>query len=201
MRRRTFLAGVAGMAAGACAATRVVRGDVIDFIGLGDQLPSVEQIRAGAADYWQLADLINDYRAQSGLARIPLSSKLTAVATLHARDLHDNAPHDKYGSLHSWSTSEKWRGGPFKRDDATTHAVMWDKPKDLFAYSGYGFEIAVKDARDAAHALATLQASKLHDDVLRNDGVWADKRWNWRALGAVFHQGFACAWFGDKPDR
>ena len=197
LRRRTFLSGIV---AGGLLTARVVRGEVIDFIGRGDRLPTVDQIRAGSADYWELADLINEYRKQHGLSRIPLSPKLTAVAMLHARDLREHAPHDKYGSLHSWSKSDKWRGGPFDRDDASTHAVMWDKPKDLFGYGGYGFEVAVKDARDTAHALATLQASKLHDNVLRNRGDWADKRWSWQALGAVFYQGFACAWFGDKPD-
>lgn len=197
MRRRTFLS---GLIAGGLGVLRLAEAGVIDYIGQGERLPSVDQIRSGDADYWQLADMINDYRAQNGLRPVPLSPKLTAVATIHTRDLHDNQPHDKYGSLHSWSLSEKWRGGPFKRDDAKTHPVMWNKPKDLFAYGGYGFEVAVKDARDAAHALATLQASKLHDDVLRNRGAWADKRWNWQALGAVFYKGFACAWFGDKPD-
>lgn len=197
--RRSFLGGAA--AAGAVFTVGgPLRAGVEDFIGKGDRLPTVEAIRSGPPDYWRLVDLINEYRAAQGLPEIALSPKLTAVAALHVRDLHDNRPHEKYGSMHSWSRSDRWRGGPFDRNDASTHAVMWDKPKDLFDYPGLGFEVTVKDARDAAHALATLRASKLHNDVLTNRGPWADRRWRWKAMGGVFYKGFASAWFGDKAD-
>jgi hypothetical protein len=198
--RRGFLQGLALSGVAAACAGRRAWADAADFIGQGERLPTIEQIRAGSPDFWKLADLINDYRAGKRLHRIPLSPKLTAVAALHARDLHENAPHEEYGSLHSWSLSDRWRGGAFKRDDESTFKVMWDKPKELFGYGGLGFEVTVKGARDVAHALVTLQASKLHDDVLMNRGLWADERWSWKALGAVYYKGFACAWFGDHAD-
>jgi hypothetical protein len=31
-----------------------------------------------------------------------------------------------------------------------------------------------------------------------NRGIWA--RYQWKALGAVLHEGFACAWFGAEED-
>lgn len=178
----------------------VALGDVEDYIGRGRLLPSPEAIRSGSADYWKLADMINDYRAANGLHRVLLSSKLTAVALLHARDLYHNRPHEKSGSLHSWSKSKRWHGGAFKRNDETTFSIMWDKPKELFGYPGYGFEVSVRDADTMPLALKALQASKLHNDVLLNRGLWRDKRWNWQALGAVYYKGFACAWFGAESD-
>jgi hypothetical protein len=40
----------------------------------------------------------------------------------------------------------------------------------------------------------------LHHSVILHRGVWADPPWRWRALGAVFHQRYACAWFGNAAD-
>jgi len=190
-------AGLVGVTTGLAIPARAA---VEDYIGRGSRLPGSEAIRAGDRDFWILVDMINEYRAGRRLPRVALSPKLTAVASLHVHDLEENRPHDTYGSMHSWSKSDRWRGGPFDRNDKSTFSVMWDKPKDLFGYEGLGFEVAVKDARDAAHALETLKGSKLHNDVLLNRGIWADKRWQWKAMGAVFYKGFACAWFGDKPD-
>jgi hypothetical protein len=203
LTRRSLLQGAAASAGLLTIGDGILRpaqAAVEDFIGKGNRLPGSDEIRASARDYWILVDMINEYRAGLRLPRVALSPKLTAVASLHVRDLHDNRPHETYGSMHSWSKSDRWRGGPFDRNDESTFSVMWDKPKDLFGYQGLGFEVAVKDARDAAHALETLKGSKLHNDVLLNRGIWADKRWQWKAMGAVFYKGFACAWFGDKPD-
>lgn len=162
------------------------------------RLPTVEEIRSRSENLWKLVDWINAYRAKADLPAVPLSPRLTAVAALHAKDLHENAPHERYGSMHAWSMSERWTGGAFRVGDSRTHPVMWEKPREIAGYDGHGFEVTASGARDPQHALAIWRASRSHNEVILNRGVW--RRYRWRALGAVFHQGFACAWFGAKKD-
>lgn len=199
--RRKFLQATAATVAAASASPCLsAQAAVEDYIGKSDELPTADQIRAGSEDYWKLVDLINEYRGTHDLPAISLSPKLTAVATLHTRDLHEHRPHEKYGSMHSWSKSERWRGGAYDHNDKNSWPIMWDKPKELFGYGGLGFEVTVGAARDPGHALEVLGKSKMHNDVLLNRGAWRDQRWQWRALGAVIYEGFACAWFGNAAD-
>jgi uncharacterized protein YkwD len=160
--------------------------------------PSEAEIRARSSNVWGLVDWINAYRAKGGLAPIPLSPRLSGVAARHVKDLADNQPHRVHGSLHSWSTSERWTGGAFRLADPQTHTVMWQKPREIADYEGYGVEIAAAGVRDLKHALHLWAASPRHRDVILSRGVWA--RLNWRALGAVYYKGYACAWFGEMPD-
>jgi hypothetical protein len=164
------------------------------------KFPTVAEIRAKGDEFWKLADLINAFRRKHALPAIPLSSRLTTVAALHVTDLAEQRPYETHGSLHSWSDDERWTGGAFKKSDKTTHPIMWDKPKEITGYPGYGFEVCAMRVKSLDHALAEWLASESHADVMLNRKLWADKRWRWQALGAVFHKGYACAWFGDKPD-
>ena len=162
------------------------------------RIPTVDEIRSRDEKLWRLVDDINAYRRTMRLAPIPLSPKLTAVAAKHVKDLADNAPHKTHGSLHSWSESPLWKGGPFRASDPKTHALMWDKPREIAGYESEGFEIAASGIRDASHALDLWKTSGLHHDVIINRGIWKD--FQWKALGAVVHKGFACAWFGTLAD-
>ena len=164
------------------------------------KLPTATQIRRRHRDLWELVDLLNAYRRSVRLPSIALSPQLTAVAMLHAKDLVENRPHERYGSLHSWSRSANWTGGAYVASDKKTWPLMWDKPKELTRHQGYGFEICAADVRDAKHALTEWKASKSHNDVIVNRAVWAEPRWQWKSVGAVFYKGFACAWFGDQSD-
>lgn len=149
---------------------------------------------------WQLVDHINAYRKTQSLPAISLSPRLTAVAWLHAKDLATNRPNVKLGNLHSWSDDPRWNGGAYAPTDKSTWKIMWEKPKEIAGYGAFGFEICAAGARDMAHSLQLWKASNAHHDVILNRGIWADSRWTWRALGAAFYQGFACAWFGNQPD-
>ncbi len=143
--------------------------------------------------------MINAYRHAHGLTAVPLSPRLSAVAARHVKDLLTNAPHKSLGSLHSWSQQDdRWTGGAFRLGDAATYRVMWDKPREIAAYDANGYEVAVSGAHDMQHALDLWKNSPPHNEVILNLTIW--KRLHWQALGAVFHKGFACAWFGEKAD-
>ena len=161
-------------------------------------VPSVDQIRSKGEEVWKLVDLINAYRRKHRLEAITLSPRLTAVAAWHVKDLAEQQPHKTHGSLHSWSESRRWKGGPFHVGDADTHPVMWDKPREIADYPAPGFEIAASGIRSLAHALQVWQGSAPHNDVILNRNIWRDHRW--QALGAVYHRGYACAWFGEEKD-
>ncbi len=168
--------------------------------GSATRIPTVAEIRRSKRDFWILADLINDYRREIGLPAARMSARLTAVAAVHAKDLCYRRPHDIYGSLHSWSPSKYWQGGGYDYGNKDTWPLMWNKPKEITGYPGFGFEISAAGVRDAAHALQVWRESESHHNVIANRHVWNDPRWQWHALGAVFYKGYACAWFGDKED-
>ena len=155
----------------------------------------------------ELSQLINNYRNQNGLAKIPISDKLTAVALKHILDLNKYHPEQSCGSsgnVHSWSKHGNWSGkngaGNFKGccypDDHSNKTCMWDKPKEIAGYSTNGFEIAhwTSGTVSAASALASWKGSKAHNDVILNKGAWSNFTWN--ALGAMQSGNYACAWFG-----
>jgi len=164
------------------------------------RVPTAAQIRASRPENWRLVDLINQYRRQQKLPEIPLSPRLTVVATLHVHDLAEQRPQDKFGSLHSWSLDPRWKGGAYRSGDKTTWGIMWDKAKEITGYPAVAFEICATGARDMEQALEVWRASPNHHPVILSRGVWAEPRWRWQALGAVFFQGFACAWFGNTAD-
>jgi hypothetical protein len=199
--RRSFLGAVAAeiMGAGGCLMGRIP-GRAQAAEPAVKRFPSVAQIRGSSPDAWKLVDLINDHRRDHGLSAIPLSPRLTTVAYLHAKDLAERRPHETHGNLHSWSDDARWKGGAYRSDDKRTWPVMWEKPKEITGYLADGFEICAAQAKDLADAFGLWTQSRLHHDVILNRGVWADARWQWKALGAVFYRGFACAWFGNLPD-
>lgn len=155
----------------------------------------------------ELPGLINDYRKQNGLAEIPLSDDLTAVALKHVMDLNAYHPENTcgaQGNLHSWSNNGNWQGangtGAFKgccyAPDHSNPACMWDKPREIANYPSNGYEIAHQStgAVTAQSALSSWKSSTPHDDVILNKGQWSN--FQWKAIGAVYSGNYACAWFG-----
>ena len=153
----------------------------------------------------ELAEEINNYRKQNGLAAIPISDDLTAVALKHCIDLNTYQPEkacgDK-GNAHSWSNNGNWTGaygnGAFKgccyAPDHSNAACMWDKPKEITNYQGNGYEIAHWESSTATaqSALISWKGSAGHNAVILEQGGWGP----WKALGAIYMGNYACAWFG-----
>lgn len=162
-------------------------------------IPSVERLRGSDPKHWKLADLINDLRRRQGLDAVPLSPRMSVVAILHARDLAQKRPHERFGSLHSWSEGGgDWKGGAYKQADKGTWPLMWEKPKEIAAYPGNGFEVAAAKCKNLEQALAAWLESAAHSAVILNRGIW--EKMKWKALGAAFEEGYACAWFGEEQD-
>lgn len=148
-----------------------------------------------------LADLLNDYRVQNGLAPVPVTRSLTAVAQWHVWDLDANHPHGGECNLHSWSDwGSLWTAVCYTADHANASG-MWLKPREITAniYTGNGFEIAYSGGGDPASALNLWKQSPAHNDVILNAGVWESYN-PWPAMGVGMGNGYAVVWFGSAPD-
>ncbi|MBX3258758.1 MAG: hypothetical protein KF782_03505 [Labilithrix sp.] len=152
----------------------------------------------------ELANAINSYRAQHGLAPIPISKSLTHVAETHVRDLQSSPKVAATCNGHSWSANGPWTPCCYTADHAQAKC-MWDKPSELTQLKATGFEITIGQpgetsgvVLDAPKALAAWQGSPLHNDVILNRGTWQSM--TWRSLGAGIVDSHACAWFSDQAD-
>jgi uncharacterized protein YkwD len=163
-----------------------------------------DHVGATATD--DLYAAITAYRQTNGLAAIPLSPELTAVAKAHVQDLIANATTDpNYTGTdcapHGWSSKGQWTGGCYKFADSTTYSIMWNKPKEIANYPGNGYEILYGGGGGtvtAAAALQAWQADPPHNDVIVNQGIWKDL--TWRAIGVWVEDGWASVWFGEQAD-
>jgi hypothetical protein len=150
---------------------------------------------------------VNDYRMQNGLPAVPLSTALMTVAAYHVGDeiAHPEA-HTGNCNLHSWSTgSSLWMGCCFTPDFAQAQC-MWDKPKEITAswgpgktYTATGYEDAAAGVGAPDQALTLWKNDPPHDDVIRNNGIWASHG-PWPAMGCGMQGGYAVLWFGDATD-
>jgi len=148
----------------------------------------------------KLYEIMNRYRNQKGLHAIPLSPSLTKVAQIHVRDLMSDPPTGKC-NMHSWSGGGPWSSCCYTDDHAAAQC-MWDKPRELTAYTGSGFEIAYGGTpgyRANAHgALEGWKGSSGHNNVIVNRSIWKDN--NWKAVGIGVYGSYAVIWFGEESD-
>lgn len=136
---------------------------------------------------------IMEYRKENGLPNIKLSASLTYVAQMHCKDLSENIGH----LTHAWSNC------PYDAGDSKTYPCMWLKPRELTKYRGYGYECAHGGSggyiATAESALNGWKASKPHNAVILNQGIWND--YNWNAIGVGILNGYAVIWFGEEFDN
>jgi Ca2+-binding RTX toxin-like protein len=141
----------------------------------------------------KLYNLINEYRAQNGLAPIAASKALSTVANRHVQDLAENI-----GTLtHSWSDAV------YDSNNPNTYPAMWTAPQRFnTGYSGYGYENAFGGTGNyvatATDALQAWKNSPAHNAAILNQGIWQNLQWN--ALGVGIYKGYAVIWFGEQLD-
>ena len=148
-----------------------------------------------------LYDLVMEYRYTRSLPAIPLSRNLSYVAQLHVRDLHHHRPNRGPCDFYSWSGQGPWTPGCFT-GKVEEGPIIWEKPRELTAYPGDGFEICFSLGHNipatAAEAWANWQDHPESLDMFLAQGGWEDM--NWRAIGIGIYQGYVSVWFGLEPD-
>ncbi len=76
---------------------------------------------------------------------------------------------------------------------------MWDKPHEVAAYPGSGYEISVFSpplSPDGAVVLWSMSTG--HEDMILNRNEWREL--HWRAMGVAINEEYAVVWFGEEPD-
>jgi hypothetical protein len=140
----------------------------------------------------KLYNLIMDYRKVNGLPSIPLSTSLTFVSKKHCEDLVENIGY----LTHAWSDC------PYDPKDRSTYECMWLKPSRLTKYKGYGYECAHGGSggyiATAESSLNGWKNSNRHNDVILNQDIWENKKWN--AIGVGILNNYAVIWFGEERD-
>jgi hypothetical protein len=166
-----------------------------------------------------LAELVNDYREEHGLARLPISPLLSQVAEAHIADMAaqpegglavletlDPQTGEMCGA-HSWSTGEwtdelAWTPVCYTAGGRYANA-MWAKPREITggAYPDIAFEIATWSNLQLSpeFALELWSQSPGHRAVILQEGPWAAQ--DFKAMGVAIGGHFAYIWFGriDEP--
>lgn len=149
----------------------------------------------------KLYDLIMSYRKSKNLKPIPLSSKLSLVAQVHARDLVENFKFDPKGKCnpHSWSKKGKWSACCYTNDHKAAQC-MWDKPKEIADYEKPGYEIAYYSSKGATaeEGLAGWKVSPAHNPLIINSEMWS--KVEWKAIGVGIYGEYGIVWFGEAED-
>ena len=122
------------------------------------------------------------------------------MAQTHVIDLAEEGPHTVGNcNLHSWSDAGTWSPCCYTPDHAEAQC-MWDKPKEITVYPGNGYENSAGGGNNItpAGAVDLWKNSAAHNDVMLNQGIWANYQWG--AIGAGLKDGYANVWFGVEAD-
>jgi len=156
-------------------------------------------------DEAQLLDLINDYRADNGLAPVPWTVSLSATGQWHAWDYPTHRHlFGKECTMYSWSDAMPllWTGMCYTSDHAQA-PLMWSKPREISGgiYTGNGFEIVAYGTSSVHAAFNAWKSSPPHNDMILNQSVW-DAYNPWPAMGAGVNSGsgYHSVWFGSVAD-
>ncbi len=147
----------------------------------------------------ELFNLINNYRTENDLERLPLSASLSYVASTHLNDLVENHADTSLCNLHSWSDQGDWTPCCYQAY-IPIQDCMWDKPKELTPYKYRGYELAFYQegqlsAQEVLDAWLEIPEAK---QMLLNQGRWNN---TWRALGLDMENNYALLWFGRAKDN
>lgn len=152
---------------------------------------------------FRLYKLVMAYRADAGLDAIPLSNALTVTAGRHAMDTIHNIllpdlDQPEGANLHSWSDAPYF-------GDHRDPAVMWNAPGRIgtgFAGNGYEISVYIGGHGSIDQALRLWQGSPGHNDVMVNQSIWAQIRFNAMGVGIERAGGETIMhiWFSDSAD-
>jgi uncharacterized protein YkwD len=153
---------------------------------------------------WQLARMVNEYRADNGLAAVLVTNSLTKVARAHVADLNTYHPDtDTFGTgdcnRHSWSSHGDWTAVCYT--GSAQASAMWNKPREITeSYDGNGYEIAYWNSQGAtpSSAMDDWTSSSAHSDTILQRGIFAGTVW--QAMGVAIDGDYAVVWFGKDPD-
>lgn len=165
---------------------------------LNAQLTTVESICLDEQEL-RLANLINNFRLQNDLPAIPLSKSLSFVAKTHAYDLQLNKQDTSICNAHSWSNRGKWKACCYNNYINSSNC-MWDKPKELTAYTYRGYEIVFSEEGivlvDSVFRL--IKTSPEASNLLLGMDSHSDKKW--LALGVGVSENYVSIWLGQRND-
>jgi len=137
-----------------------------------------------------LYEMINAYRAEFGLPKIPFSPSLTMLANRHVRDLEENVGF----SVRGWSDCS------YNPHNPATLACIQQAPQRLgTAYPGAAFELTYATGYKVVPeaALHNWQQMSHTRNILLSPGNAAGP---WAALGVGIHKGYAVVWLGNYRD-
>lgn len=143
---------------------------------------------ATSADEEALLQIVNKYRAETGLPAVKLSSSLSMVGNRHLIDLIQNVKFFTHG----------WSNCPYDFNVEKTWPCVGDAPVRLNSgYKGEGFETLYKTAKGNATpdaALAAWKKSTLHNSIILNLDMFKDRTWD--EVGVAISGPYAALWFG-----
>jgi hypothetical protein len=108
--------------------------------------------------------------------------------------------------MHSWSGKGAWSSCCYTSDHKQADC-MWNKPREMTAYQGNGYEIAHGYSNYSTYAgydvtpetsLNGWKSSPGHNSVILNQNIWQSMRWE--AIGIGMYKDFSVVWFGTEAD-
>ena len=148
----------------------------------------------------EILNLINDYRAENGLPELQISQALCYVADTHVKDLFNNKPQDKTGSLNSWSNKGNWKAINYSKDKNAVRKTK-KKPAELTKYKGQSIEIAYYN-KGIVNPSDIVDSWKLYpqfNNVILNLQPYSSPKWE--VMGIAEYNGYVCLWFGPTTDN
>jgi hypothetical protein len=139
-----------------------------------------------------------------------MSPKLNLVGATHVDNHLYAQGAGTYGAdpncnLHSWydEPGQSFTSCCYTPDHAQA-ACMWAKPGEIASFNTNGYEISANGYETVAGALVGWQNSPGHNDVMLNQGIWAD--FPFLSIGAgvdeqnrIYHVWFATAADPESP--
>jgi hypothetical protein len=148
----------------------------------------------------EVFNLINAYRIKNGKSALKFCDSLAYVASIHAYDQFINYRiDDRTCSMHSWSISDKWKGGCITEDkNIADWVIMWDKPQELIGMKQKGYEISyMYDPKTTAIDPKEVVEGWIKSLSHRNCMIERGWHTHFNRMGVGIYQGHVNVWFAE----